>query len=150
MKTQVNSPSFFGTPRAVISEDGYLTFNHSASQLLNLDFQRHMRVSVQEGNDDGSIIYLIPDKYTPKATFKVGRSKDGYYINLKRYFQSFNLDYHDTIITYSFRTIMYEGNRIWMLRKTTIPLEETGSISHTTLPFIVTKVDLKIRKVPFI
>lgn len=133
MKTQVNSPSFFGTPRAVISEDGYLTFNHSASQLLNLDFQRHMRVSVQEGNDDGSIIYLIPDKYTPKATFKVGRSKDGYYINLKRYFQSFNLDYHDTIITYSFRTIIYEGNRIWMLRKNDhTPRRDGIDISHYT------------------
>lgn len=117
MKTQVNSQGFYNAPRAIINEDGYLTFNHHASQLMNLDFQRSMRVAVQEGTEDGSILYLIPDKHTPRVTFKVGRQNGGYFINLRRFFQTFNLNYLDTVISYTFHNIFYEGKRIWMLRK---------------------------------
>lgn len=105
-------------PRAMVNENGILWFDFSSGRLLGLDKFKYIRIATEQGDASGGVLYLVPSKsLVPKSTFRVGKSGLYYYINLKRFFGSINIRSPRKMISYSIQNMLYEGKRIWMLRK---------------------------------
>jgi len=118
MKMQTSNLNSLLPARATVNENGILWFDFSSGRLLGLDKHKYIRIATEQGDASGGVLYLVPSKsLIPKSTFRVGKSGLYYYINLKRFFGSINLCFHRKMISYNIQNILYEGKRIWMLRK---------------------------------
>lgn len=118
MKMQTSNLNSHLPPRATVNENGILWFDFSSGRLLELDKFKYIRIAVEQGDCSGSVLYMVPLKsLVPKSTFRVGKSGLYYYVNLKRLFSSLDIHFHRKIISYNIQNILYEGKKIWMLRR---------------------------------
>lgn len=106
------------SPRVMVNENGILWFDFPSGRLLGLDKLKYIRIATEQGDASGGVLYLVPsESLVPKSTFKIGKTGLYYYINLKRFFGSLNMHSPRKMISYNVQNILYEGEKIWILRK---------------------------------
>ncbi len=102
----VNSKKFDGNTKACIQKSGRLGFTREAATLLKLDVERRMLVSAM---DNGDLAVVIVDADDERG-FKIQAASGYFYVKMKNYFDSQEIDYVDKRVTYSISMTMEEFN----------------------------------------
>lgn len=101
--------------KATVHLSGRLGFNLNASNKLELDERKYVKIGYRENFKVDGFLYLVINNNNDDESFSVSKAGEYYYINTKNLFDYLNVDYQRSKIVYEI-TELKENKGIYQLK----------------------------------
>src|SRR5260221_6589348 len=104
MKFEELSPiDDIGVAKATAHQNGKIGFSMGANKLMDLDNQRHYKVSKNGDDPNDQNLYMVAAPEDDPKAFKVSKAGKYYYLRLRHVLDKFKLNYKDYSIIFDIK-----------------------------------------------
>jgi len=118
MKLKIHAPKRAqGVIKCAIHRSGKLGFSKEAINIMELSPEKSVQIATNEENPDDTNLYLIVLENQIEEAYRIIKAGAYYYLNTKRFFDEFDVDYINKRIIYDVIPFDFEGQKMFKLKR---------------------------------
>lgn len=92
-----------GVVKATVHQNGKVGFSDGARKLMDLETNRHYKVSRNASNPDDTNLYLVPTTEDDPKAFKISKAGQYFYLRIKHILEKLKIDYKSNRVIFDIR-----------------------------------------------